>query len=847
MRRAPASYGLPHCSTRRRGERAATRLAGLLVLPLLVASCASERPARRPAPGKPAAREKAPAERIPYVVASSIECSGSAPYRAAGAGAGALSRQRVSPQCSAYAFVPAGLASFVDGQPEHTVYWADSPPRLQMRRDPATRRVTADGGLAGLAAVTTELLVRNEAAARPRSGEAPVALFPDNRAGLPTSVTTAFETIDMSLPTGLARVVSYRSREFPVPLGPGDARVARARFHGTLVMSPETKLVFYSGWEFEATVPIPDGGQDRLVQRAVILRTDALGQRVSSLVEGRLGRGPLPLPPARSVASAGQVPAWCVAPLWTARVALLSSATQAERDTNPLPIIAALAIFSMVDTAIDWGTNLYWDWEQGRPLNPFDGQGWSLTGAAARVITDAAGLDPKWADVLAAGTRIGIALATMNWHYAAGGYMAHAGPTVKAILRAILDIDNLTGDWVVALDLVELFRSLAALAEKPPEPLRVPPASVGPAHGAARTQTVLVLDTSGSMDDTWRGGRKLEAAVAAALEIVDIVEQESAAGAGAHQVGLVTFDTGAQTVIGMTSVWSVARDATTRVRAGGRTNLGAGLGAALDLLRHSGASSSTRVIILLSDGCSNVGLAPEQILASPVQWAAQAGIRIYTVGFGEGRDLDEGLLRAIAAQTGGQYAHASAPAALRGIYVRARHQALGRLLSERRGTIGQGETVQLASFRVPEGRASLHGTLQWPGSALDLLLTDPRGRRVTSSYPGASVSVQRGLAHVIVRSPRAGTWRAAAYGRNVPESRIFYEAAISLRGAPGSARPSRALATVLFLALAVVVYTVAGGAVLLLAVKRAGGTRPAGGEAQGERPGGVDEDELNIV
>jgi len=82
----------------------------------------------------------------------------------------------------------------------------------------------------------------------------------------------------------------------------------------------------------------------------------------------------------------------------------------------------------------------------------------------------------------------------------------------------------------------------------------------------------------------------------------------------------------------------------------------------------SSASPSGAVIILVSDGESALGHAPRDA----ARLAAALGIRIHTVGVGstEGRamrvngwnmrvQLDEGMLKEIAAVTGGQYFHAS--------------------------------------------------------------------------------------------------------------------------------------------------------------------------------------------
>jgi Ca-activated chloride channel family protein len=88
-------------------------------------------------------------------------------------------------------------------------------------------------------------------------------------------------------------------------------------------------------------------------------------------------------------------------------------------------------------------------------------------------------------------------------------------------------------------------------------------------------------------------------------------------------------------------------------------------------------SYASAVIILLSDGQSNVGADPIEA----ARMAAERGVRVYTVGFGtpEGEilrfggwsmrvRLDEQTLKKIAAMTQGEYYHASTAADLKKVY-----------------------------------------------------------------------------------------------------------------------------------------------------------------------------------
>lgn len=297
----------------------------------------------------------------------------------------------------------------------------------------------------------------------------------------------------------------------------------------------------------------------------------------------------------------------------------------------------------------------------------------------------------------------------------------------------------------------------------------------------ASTATVLVLDVSGSMGDPWRGGIKLESAKKAATDIVTMMEQESQVGGVSHSVAIATFSTTAWLNLGLTTDYAQAKDVIAGLVPTNRTNIGAGLQVANDALRAAPAEAK-RIIILLSDGLTNEGLSPAEILSGPVQEAASAGTCIYTVGFGDPGDLDEDLLRRIASGSlCGQYYYATDAYRLDTIYIKVRHQALGQVIGEFSGQVAQGQTATIGEITVPSGKGELNVTLVWPGSTLDLIMTDPKGRRVDDNYPGASLATYARFVYLIVQNPLPGLWRMAVFGKDVPEGTTDYNAVASVR------------------------------------------------------------------
>jgi len=111
---------------------------------------------------------------------------------------------------------------------------------------------------------------------------------------------------------------------------------------------------------------------------------------------------------------------------------------------------------------------------------------------------------------------------------------------------------------------------------------------------------VIVLDRSGSMK-----GRKLGDARQAVLELLSNLSAKD-------RFAMVTYSEGVQIASGLTNVTKDTRaqleSAVNGVRAGGGTNLGAGLQTGINLLRTPFRSNNSARVILISDGLANRGI-----------------------------------------------------------------------------------------------------------------------------------------------------------------------------------------------------------------------------------------------
>lgn len=181
---------------------------------------------------------------------------------------------------------------------------------------------------------------------------------------------------------------------------------------------------------------------------------------------------------------------------------------------------------------------------------------------------------------------------------------------------------------------------------------------------ASGRDLLVAVDVSGSMeqlDMQWRGQDVNRLSLIKHL-FSDFIEQRRG-----DRVGLILFGSQAYLQAPLTFDRHTVRtwlDEAVIGIAGKNTAIGDAIGLAVKRLRERPTNS--RVLILITDGANTAG-AIEPLTAT--QLAAEQSVKIYTIGIGAdpdagimgmfglnpGSDLDEPTLKAIAAQTGGQY------------------------------------------------------------------------------------------------------------------------------------------------------------------------------------------------
>lgn len=189
---------------------------------------------------------------------------------------------------------------------------------------------------------------------------------------------------------------------------------------------------------------------------------------------------------------------------------------------------------------------------------------------------------------------------------------------------------------------------------------------------------VLCFDISGSMTEKDFTPNRLEASKEVAEAFVNDRPGD--------RIGVVIFSRQSFTLCPITTDKTTVLSQIANIKSGyleeEGTAIGSGLATSVDRLKDQ--KTKSRIIILLTDGVDFGGLIPPDIAKEMAKFYK---IKVYTVGVGSEKEIDEqvqtpygsmtnrkklefneGLLKTIAAETGGQYFHATDQDALKKIY-----------------------------------------------------------------------------------------------------------------------------------------------------------------------------------
>ena len=259
------------------------------------------------------------------------------------------------------------------------------------------------------------------------------------------------------------------------------------------------------------------------------------------------------------------------------------------------------------------------------------------------------------------------------------------------------------------------------------------------------TDTVVIMDTSGSMNDKISSsqGTKLKNAKSAASSFVDILSSNSQ-----NKLGLVSFGTTATLNSGLTTSYSTIKTKLNSLSAVGWTCTECSIKKASQEITAQGRPGIKKVVVLLTDGRANgiegkstsvaTSLAEQRAITAVTNDFNAHQTVYYTIGLGQ--DVNTSFLRQIAEMTGGRYYFSPNSSDLNAIY-----QQISQVISQGSvsGFVYDDENGS-GSFQTGESKLS-DWTLQLlsqSGSLVQTTTTDESGAYNLSGVCGGSYTLK---------------------------------------------------------------------------------------------------------
>lgn len=278
-------------------------------------------------------------------------------------------------------------------------------------------------------------------------------------------------------------------------------------------------------------------------------------------------------------------------------------------------------------------------------------------------------------------------------------------------------------------------------------------------------------DANGQVDESPCSSSRLEFIHHAAHELID-----AAIGSGAR-FGIVSFDSTAHVVAPMSALDENSAPEleakTDLITAGGKTSIGAALIKAKEMLDAESGASSSKAVIIVTDGANTIGIPPDQ----PVPDYVAASIRIFPVATGTASD--DPTLAAIANETNGVPFSSPQPSQMMIAANEAWTQWRGEttILGRTKWKVSGTTASAKRSFIVDKGTRRITITIggemnDMRGFGVRAQLVDPNGNVLTTDAPPSSMHVTRDrfFVRASIAKPAAGLWHVRLLRE--PRSRV---------------------------------------------------------------------------
>ena len=293
------------------------------------------------------------------------------------------------------------------------------------------------------------------------------------------------------------------------------------------------------------------------------------------------------------------------------------------------------------------------------------------------------------------------------------------------------------------------------------------PASAAASQGGNHYNVVLVVDGSGSM--TWTDSQNWR--YEAINQFVGLLSQQG------NTLGAIVFDQDIEVSIDLTAITNKSDKQTItdaienyEVDKYGDTNIGLALDNAINMLQTKGDSALPSVIVLLSDG--NTDLDEPQALresldlkADAIDRARDKEIPIYTVCLNEDGSANTAELKQIADATGGNFEEVSDAQDLKKVFQSFYNLIYGTSTQSLIPSSALDENGLIeADFKVPavcvqEVNILINGNVD------EVVLTRPDGSDFSKSELKEITTASRSFTLIKIVDPDAGDWHIALHGQ----------------------------------------------------------------------------------
>lgn len=279
-----------------------------------------------------------------------------------------------------------------------------------------------------------------------------------------------------------------------------------------------------------------------------------------------------------------------------------------------------------------------------------------------------------------------------------------------------------------------------------------------------RYNVVFVTDVSGSMKDTDPNGLRYEAIK---RFVALMAQQGNCAGSVNFGTDVVT----SQEVVPISGFSEKERfvDGLVTNSTSGWTNIGSGLMEAVSLLNRGANKDNPSVIILLTDGNTDMSSDSERQeslnkKAEAIEIARQEGYQIYTISLNVDGTADNTELQQIASATGGEFQEVRKAEDLEDIQTMYYKMIFGAVEGDDAEDITiNSEGYAEKEFEVP-GIGVEEFNVLLEGKVSDYSLTNPEGFTYTGEALEKITMTGQGFTVIKVENPVGGTWKVVAYG-----------------------------------------------------------------------------------